>query len=128
MIPPMGGPLSGGGADIVRSSPGFGSGGAGGFGPTGPGSLGEGSSGSANGGGSGARSGVGAGAEAAEQSAIEDGAAGSRGASGMGAMPGGRGGRGGEDGEHKRPDYLQEPDVEGFFGTDQQVAPRVIGE
>jgi hypothetical protein len=128
VIPPMGGMSAGGGADIVRSGPGFGggygSGGGAGFGPTGSGGAGSG----ANGGGTGARSGVGAGAEAAEQNAVEEGAASSRSGAGMGAMPGGRGGRGEGDREHKRADYLQEPDVEGIFGTDQYVAPPVIGE
>jgi hypothetical protein len=128
VIPPISGMPAGGGADTVRSGPGFGGGygsrGGGGFGPTGSGGVSRGATGS----GAGARSGVGAGAEAAEQNAIEEGAAGARGGTGMGAMPGGRGGRGEGDREHKRAAYLQEPDVDGIFGTDQYVAPPVIGE
>jgi hypothetical protein len=50
--------------------------------------------------------------------------------SGGGSMPGligGRGGRGEIDKEHKRPSYLENPDPDATFGTDQIVAPPVIG-
>ncbi|WP_173138803.1 hypothetical protein [Kibdelosporangium persicum] len=54
--------------------------------------------------------------------------AGARG--GPGAMPiGGIGaarGQGGEDEEHKRASFLQEPDPEAIFGTDERTAPPVI--
>jgi hypothetical protein len=40
---------------------------------------------------------------------------------------GGRGGRGAADEEHKRPSYLEGPDPDETFGTDQIVAPPVIG-
>jgi hypothetical protein len=43
-------------------------------------------------------------------------------------MPRGAAGRGGEDSEHKRPDYLLNPDPDATFGPDQHVAPPVIGE
>jgi len=51
-------------------------------------------------------------------------------ASGGGSTPGligGRGGRGEADKEHKRPSYLENPDPDETFGTDQIVAPPVIG-
>lgn len=37
-------------------------------------------------------------------------------------------GKGGEDSEHKRPDYLLNPDPDATFGTDELVTPPVIGE
>jgi hypothetical protein len=40
---------------------------------------------------------------------------------------GGRGGRGAADEERKRPSYLEGPDPDETFGTDQIVAPPVIG-
>jgi hypothetical protein len=45
----------------------------------------------------------------------------------MGGGAGGAGGKG-EDEEHQRPSYLLEDDPESIFGTDQKVAPPVIGE
>jgi hypothetical protein len=105
---------------------GAGSGGSGGWGPTGSGGPG---SGGAGGAGSGPRSGVGA--LAAEDAAVENGAAGARGTSGsagMGGMGAGRGGGRGEDSEHKRAAYLVEGDPEGLFGTDEKTTPPVIGE
>jgi hypothetical protein len=51
-------------------------------------------------------------------------------ASAGGSTPGligGRGGRGEADEEHKRPSYLENPDPDETFGTDQIVAPPVIG-
>jgi hypothetical protein len=71
-----------------------------------------------------------AGAAAAEESAVESGAAGARGSSGMaaGGMGAGRGGKGGEDREHKRAEYLLEPDPDSVFGSDDTVIPPVIGE
>jgi hypothetical protein len=43
-------------------------------------------------------------------------------------MGAGRGGKGGEDREHKRAEYLLEPDPESVFGADETAIPRVIGE
>ncbi|HEY3606832.1 MAG TPA: hypothetical protein VGL06_04995, partial [Pseudonocardiaceae bacterium] len=40
---------------------------------------------------------------------------------------GGRGGRRDADKERKRPSYLENPDPDETFGTDQIVAPPVIG-
>lgn len=104
------------------------SGGFGGFG-SGSGAGGPTARGGATGAGaeSGARSG--AGASAAESSAASRGAGGARGGAGMGmAPPGGRGGKGGEDNEHQTASYLQEPDTDEIFGTDERTAPPVIGD
>jgi hypothetical protein len=66
-------------------------------------------------------------ATAAEAAAAR--AAGARGANGAGGpMGAGRRGEDDEDGEHRRPDFLIEPDPEAFFGTDQRTTPSVIGE
>ena len=114
------GPAGGGGGASYR--------GGAGLGPTGSGGAG---SGGANSGGSGAAGPrTAAGAVAAEESEVESGAAGARGSSsGMaGGMGAGRGGKGGEDREHKRAEYLLEPDPESVFGTDETVIPPVIGE
>ncbi|MFB9305311.1 hypothetical protein ACFFUZ_42650 [Kibdelosporangium philippinense] len=43
----------------------------------------------------------------------------------MGAVPGK--GQGSEDEEHERASFLQEPDPESVFGTDEITAPPVIG-
>jgi hypothetical protein len=43
-------------------------------------------------------------------------------------MPRGGQGKGGEDSEHKRAAYLLNPDPDATFGTDEAVAPPVIGE
>jgi hypothetical protein len=43
-------------------------------------------------------------------------------------MPRGAGGKRGEDSEHRRPDYLLNPDPDATFGPDGYVAPPVIGE
>jgi hypothetical protein len=37
-------------------------------------------------------------------------------------------GEGDKDGEHKRPEYLIEPDAESMFGSDTMTSPPVIGE
>lgn len=73
---------------------------------------------------------AGAGMGAAEERAMGRGGAGGRGGvGGRGMMGGGRGaGRGGEDDEHKTPSYLQEPDPDEIFGTDEKTAPPVIGD
>lgn len=76
--------------------------------------------------------GPGAGALAAEQVAQRGGpagAAGARGSAGMGGAPMGAAGRGqgDEDSEHQRK-VLIEADPEATFGTDELVAPRVIGD
>ncbi|MEV8615560.1 hypothetical protein AB0383_48035 [Amycolatopsis sp. NPDC051373] len=45
--------------------------------------------------------------------------------------PAGAAGRRGEeeeDAEHRRPDFLVEPDPDALFGTDQRTIPPVIGE
>lgn len=80
--------------------------------------------GSANGGG---RGGIGAGAVGEEEMeggvGRRTGAAGEPGGAGM--MP--RGSRKGEDSEHKRPNYLQNPDPNATFGSDEYVVPPVIG-
>jgi hypothetical protein len=49
---------------------------------------------------------------------------------GLGGMPmaGGGRGRGDEDTERYAPEFLQEDDPEGVFGTDELTAPPVIGE
>jgi hypothetical protein len=101
-------------------------GGSSGWGPTGSGGANPG--GSSGAGQSGPR--TAAGAAAAEESAVESGAAGARGSSGMaaGGTGAGRGGKGGEDREHKRAEYLLEPDPENVFGADVTAIPRVIGE
>jgi hypothetical protein len=39
-----------------------------------------------------------------------------------------RGSGKGEDSEHKRPNYLQNPDPNATFGSDEYVVPPVIGE
>lgn len=112
---------------------GFGGGGGAGGGGYGRGGSGFGPGGSSSGSGSSAsRSGArsGAGAAAAEESAMESGAAGARGAAGSsaGGMGGaGRGGRGQGDSEHKRASYLVEADPDSIFGTDERTAPPVIG-
>lgn len=110
-----GGAVLGGGAG--RGLPGGVSGGGvgrGGFGNEG---------GSANGGG---RSGVGAVGEEEMEGGVggRTGAAGQPGGAGM--MP--RGSGKGEDSEHKRPSYLQNPDPNATFGSDEYVVPPVIGE
>ncbi|MCE7001643.1 hypothetical protein LWC34_02125 [Kibdelosporangium philippinense] len=49
---------------------------------------------------------------------------------GPGGMPVGAGagkGSGGEDEEHQRASFLQEPDPDSVFGTDEVTAPPVIG-
>jgi hypothetical protein len=80
--------------------------------------------------GEGARSGVGAGVAGEEgegAGGLRGGAAaGEPGESGM--MPRGAGGKRGEDSEHRRPDYLLNPDPDATFGPDGYVAPPVIGE
>ncbi|HEV2784383.1 MAG TPA: hypothetical protein VGX25_33775, partial [Actinophytocola sp.] len=46
---------------------------------------------------------------------------------GMSPMMGGARSQGEDDYEHQRPAYLEEPDPEGLFGTDEPTAPPVIG-
>ncbi|HEV2780300.1 MAG TPA: hypothetical protein VGX25_12985, partial [Actinophytocola sp.] len=67
------------------------------------------------------------GAAATEAAAGGRGAAGVRGGGGMAGMPVGARGGGDGDTEHERPAYLQEPDPESLFGTDELCAPPVIG-
>jgi hypothetical protein len=113
------GPGGGAGASYRGGSPGWG--------PTGSGGAGSGGASSGASGAAGPR--TAAGAAAAEESAVETGAAGARGSSGMaGGMGAGRGGKGGGDREHKRAEYLLEPDPESVFGADETAIPRVIGE
>ncbi|HEX3783073.1 MAG TPA: hypothetical protein VHX38_25685 [Pseudonocardiaceae bacterium] len=112
---------AGGGAGAIGGSGGFGSGPAGLS--SGTGSV------SAGAGGSGARSGIGSGAAGEE---AEGGLGGAKSASepsegGMAPRGGGKG-KGGEDAEHKRADYLLNSDPYATFGTDERVAPPVIGE
>jgi hypothetical protein len=47
---------------------------------------------------------------------------------GIAGVPVGVRGQGDEDGEHKRPEYLIEPDAESMFGSDAMTSPPVIGE
>ncbi|HJP78546.1 MAG TPA: hypothetical protein VJ914_29995 [Pseudonocardiaceae bacterium] len=75
----------------------------------------------------GGRSGVGAGAVGEEEVESSAGVRGG-GAGGSGMMPA-RGGKRGEDSEHKRADYLLNPDPDATFGPDAGfVVPPVIGE
>ncbi|OLF08635.1 hypothetical protein BU204_34045 [Actinophytocola xanthii] len=114
---------SGSGGAGLRGGAGFGGGaGAGG-------GVGGGAAGSGGQGGPGAGRGAGAlppvspgplGAEAAAR------AAGARAPAGMGGMPVGSGQRE-EDTEHKRPEFLQEPDPDSIFDSDVLTAPSVIG-
>jgi hypothetical protein len=46
----------------------------------------------------------------------------------MAGVPVGGRGEGDKDGEHKRPEYLIEPDAESMFGSDAMTSPPVIGE
>ncbi|KAA2259466.1 hypothetical protein F0L68_21255 [Solihabitans fulvus] len=138
--PPFGG-LPGGTGDGGGTNRGGLGRGAGGLGNTGRGGPGVGGvrGGTPGGNGTGMRGGApgntpGARALAAEQAGAGRGGTGAAGAkgvagqSGVGAMGGARGGKGGEDGEHKSASYLMEPDTDEIFGTDEMVAPPVIGE
>jgi hypothetical protein len=153
MLPPgEGEPVSGlgdaGGGAGIGPRPGFGAPSRGGLGSGsgvrgGAGALGEGEpgvgrmpGGAAGAGGAaeegpGSRSGVGPGSAAAEEEALaaERGVAGPTAASSraMGPMMGGRGAKGGEDAEHKRRYGLDE-DGDVRFGSEEKVAPQVIGE
>lgn len=139
--PPIGGPGRGpgdagrGGAGRGGVGAGRGPGGAGGRGAGGPGSgFGpRGGPGGAGVPGAGARGGPGAGMGplGGQGAPGRGGSAGAGGRGGAGGMPMGGGsprGQGEEDGEHKRPDYLIEPDPDEVFGTDEMTAPPVIGE
>ncbi|WP_432844728.1 WXG100 family type VII secretion target [Amycolatopsis sp. CA-161197] len=80
-------------------------------------------------GGAGTRSGVGGlNAVAAEEAAAARGASASRGTAMGPAGAAGRRGEEEEDAEHRRPDFLVEPDPDALFGTDQRTIPPVIGE
>jgi hypothetical protein len=81
----------------------------------GAGRAGEGARSGAEARSAGARS---AGALAAEEATAERGATG---------LPPVARGRRDEDKEHKRPEYLREPDIDGIFGSDETTAPPVIG-
>jgi hypothetical protein len=72
----------------------------------------------------------GAGALGAGQATGRGAGPGRGGASGMGMGPMGAGGfgQGEQDVEHRRPSWLEEPDPEGLFGSDETTAPPVIGE
>ncbi|MGW4489571.1 WXG100 family type VII secretion target [Amycolatopsis sp. NPDC004368] len=80
--------------------------------------------------GPGARSGLGGlNPVAAEEAAAARAASTGRGGTTVG--PAGAAGRRGEeeeDAEHRRPDFLVEPDPDALFGTDQRTIPPVIGE
>jgi hypothetical protein len=119
-IGPVGIPSEGTGSGGRGGAPGAGSGsGVGGRGP-----------GAAGGPGVGGRTGAGplGSAMAAEPAGTRGTPTGRGGPGGMpmGAGPGGRG-RGGEDEEHQRASFLEEPDPEAIFGTDERTPPPVIG-
>jgi hypothetical protein len=79
--------------------------------------------------GAGGRAGAGgmAAEEAAGRRGLAGGGRGGAGGMGGGGMGAGRG-QGGEDDEHERKSFLQEPDPEAIFGSDEMTAPPVIGE
>ncbi|MFB9303171.1 hypothetical protein [Kibdelosporangium philippinense] len=107
-------------------------GGSGGAGGRGPGVSGGPGSGAGQGpGGAGGRPGASPVAEpvAGQNAATRGGGVAGRGG-GPGGMPVGAGagkGSGGEDEEHQRASFLQEPDPDSVFGTDEVTAPPVIG-
>ncbi|HEV7649095.1 MAG TPA: hypothetical protein VGP26_13115 [Actinophytocola sp.] len=110
-------------------SPGFGEGagglgGARGFGGGAGGGEGAGGRGAEGGGARGAGPGVG---KAMPGSATAEAAA-ARGRGGsVGGLPMGGGARRDDDAEHRRPEFLQEPDPDGLFDSDVLTAPAVIG-
>lgn len=79
--------------------------------------------------GPGGRAGVGPMAPERATTAARPGAAspGARGMAGMGGVPAGQA-RQDDEYEHRRPDYLVEPDPNAIFGVDQHTAQPVIGE
>lgn len=119
-IGPVGVPSEGVGSGGRGGAPGAGGGsGTGGRGPD-----------AAGGPGVGGRTGAGplGGATSAEPAGARGTPTGRGGPGGMpmGAGPGGRG-RGVEDEEHQRASFLEEPDPEAIFGTDERTPPPVIG-
>lgn len=134
---PGSGPGTGGGAvRDGRTGAGGGTGGRSGFGTGSGGRGGSLGGGGFGGGGAGAGAGGPAGrgpgvggmpgvVPGAAEAAAARGAG--RGGAGMGGLPLGGGGRREEDVEHQRPEFLQEPDPDGIFDSDELTAPSVIG-